>query len=416
MSLQSLIHVRTGRDGVLSRRTFLRSVAAGAAGLGAVGFKDAMTLHAEELRTRGQACILMFMRGGPSQFETFDPKPGTSAGGPTRAINTAVSGIQIAENWPNVARAMKEIALVRSMTNCEGEHQRATYQLHTGYVPADGIEHPAFGALVAAELGPKDFDLPHFVSIGSRFTSIGSSFLGMRYAPFVVGNPSQMPGNVDLLKDLEADFAQAGGAKLVEDHRHLHASASQMVLSPRLKAFDVSQEKATLRDKYGRTPFGQGCLLARRLVEAGVTFIEIDSNGWDTHQDNFNRTRSLSASVDPGFAALVTDLKERGLLDTTLVIWMGEFGRTPRINGNAGRDHFPRAFSIALAGAGIKGGQVLGSTTADGTTVRDRPVTVPDLFCTFCHALKINPRKENLSTEGRPLKVVDGGKAVKELF
>src|SRR5262245_4061356 len=431
MSLQSLIHVRTGRDGVLSRRTFLRSVAAGAAGLGAVGFKDPMTLHAEELRKRGMACILMFMRGGPSQFETFDPKPGTSVGGPTKAIDTAVSGIQIAENWPNVARAMKEIARVRSMTNREGEHQRAAYQLHTGYVPAGGLKHPAFGALVAAELGPKDFDLPHFVSIGSRFTTIGSSFLGMRYAPFVVGNPSQMPGNVelprgvgdkrfgrrvDLLKDLEEDFAQSGGAKLVEDHRHLYASASQMVLSPRLKAFDVSQEKAALRDRYGRTPFGQGCLLARRLVEAGVTFIEIDSNGWDTHQDNFNRTKSLSANVDPGFAALVTDLKERGLLEKTLVIWMGEFGRTPRINGNTGRDHFPRAFNLALAGAGIKGGQVLGSTTADGTTVRDRPVTVPDLFCTFCHALKINPRKENLSTEGRPLKIVDGGKAVKELF
>jgi len=430
MTLQSLVQVRTGRDGVLSRRTFLRSVAAGAAGLG-FGFKDTMTLHAEELRKRGMACILMFMRGGPSQFETFDPKPGTSVGGPTRAIDTAVSGIQIAENWPNVAKAMKDIALVRSMTNREGEHQRAAYQLHTGYVPAGGLKHPAFGALVAAELGPKDFDLPHFVSIGSRFTTIGSSFLGMRYAPFVVGNPSQMPGNVelprgvgdkrfgrrvDLLKDLEEDFAQSGGAKLVEDHRHLYASASQMVLSPRLKAFDVSQEKAALRDRYGRTPFGQGCLLARRLVEAGVTFIEIDSNGWDTHQDNFNRTKSLSANVDPGFAALVTDLKERGLLEKTLVIWMGEFGRTPRINGNTGRDHFPRAFNLALAGAGIKGGQVLGSTTADGTTVRDRPVTVPDLFCTFCHALKINPRKENLSTEGRPLKIVDGGKAVKELF
>jgi hypothetical protein len=431
MSLQSLVQVRTGRDGVLSRRTFLRSVAAGTAGLGLVGFKDAMTLHAEELRKRGMACVLLFMRGGPSQFETFDPKPGTSIGGPTTAIDTAVSGIEIAEQWPNVAKAMKEIALVRSMTNREGEHQRATYQLHTGYAPAGGIKHPAFGALVAAELGPKDFDLPHFVSVGNRFTTIGSSFLGMRYAPFVVGNPSQMPGNVvvprgigdnrfgrriDLMKDLEEDFAEAGGAKLVEDHRHLYASAAQMVRSPRLKAFDVSQESDTVRDRYGRTPFGQGCLLARRLVEAGVTFIEVESNGWDTHQDNFNRTKTLSESVDPGFASLVTDLKERGLLEKTLVIWMGEFGRTPRINGNKGRDHFPRAFSIALAGGGIKGGQVLGSTSSDGTTARERPVTVPDLFCTFCHALKINPRKENLSTEGRPLKIVDGGKAVKELF
>src|SRR5437588_3740914 len=244
MTLQSLMHVQTNRDGVVSRRNFLRSVAVGATGLGMLGWKDTVTLHADELRKRGLACILLFMRGGPSQFETFDPKPGTTIGGPTKAIDTAVSGIQIAEHWPNVAKAMKEIALVRSMTNREGEHQRATYQLHTGYPPAGGIKHPAFGALVAAELGPKDFDLPHFVSVGNRFTTIGSSFLGMRYAPFVVGNASQMPGNVelargisdkrfgrrvDLMKDLEEDFAAAGGAKLVEDQSHLYSSAAQMV-------------------------------------------------------------------------------------------------------------------------------------------------------------------------------------------
>jgi hypothetical protein len=434
MTVQSLVHVQTNRDGVFSRRTFLRSVAAGAAGaagLGLVGFKDAMTLHAEELRKRGMACILMFMRGGPSQFETFDPKPGTRNGGPTKTIDTAVSGIQVAEHWPNVAKALKDIVLVRSMTNKEGEHQRAAYQLHTGYAPAGGIKHPSFGSLVSAEIGPKDFDLPHFVSIGNRFTTIGSSFLGMRYAPFVVGNASQMPGNstlppgvsdarfnrrVDLLNDLEEDFAQSGGGRLVEDHRHLYASASKMVLSPRLKAFDVSQEQDAVRDRYGRNPFGQGCLLARRLVESGVTFVEIDSNGWDTHQDNFNRVKTLSDTVDPAFAALVGDLKERGLLEKTLVVWLGEFGRTPRINANTGRDHFPRVFSVALAGGGLKGGQVLGASTLDGTSVKERPVTVPDLFCTFCQALKINPRKENLSTEGRPLKIVDGGKALKELF
>ena len=431
MTLQSLVHVQTSGAGVVSRRTFLRSVAVGSAGLGLVGFKDAMTLHAAELRKRGMACILLFMRGGPSQFETFDPKPGIKSGGPTKAIDTAVSGIQVAEHWPNVAKAMRDIALVRSMTNKEGEHQRATYQLHTGYAPAGGIKHPSFGALVAAELGPKDFDLPHFVSVGNRFTTIGASFLGMRYAPFAVANPTQMPGDstlpsgitdtrfnrrVGLLEDLEEDFAQSGGGRLVEDHRHLYGSAAQMVRSPRLKAFDVSQEKEAMRDRYGRSPFGQGCLLARRLVEAGVTFVEVDANGWDTHQDNFNRVKTLSETVDPGFATLVTDLKQRGLLEKTLVVWMGEFGRTPRINANTGRDHFPRAFNVALAGGGIKGGQVLGASSSDGTSVRERPVTVPDLFCTFCHALKINARKENLSTEGRPLKIVDGGKMVKELF
>jgi uncharacterized protein (DUF1501 family) len=189
-----------------------------------------------------------------------------------------------------------------------------------------------------------------------------------------------------------------------------------MVLSPRLKAFDVSQEKESLRDRYGRNAFGQGCLLARRLVEAGVTFVEVESNGWDTHQDNFTRVKQLADGVDPGFAALVGDLKERGMLDRTLVVWVGEFGRTPRINPNTGRDHYPRAFNAALAGGGIKGGQVLGKTSADGTDVRERPVTVADLFCTFCHALKINPRKENIGTLGRPIKLVDGGAPVKELF
>jgi hypothetical protein len=431
MALQSLMHIQTNRDGVIHRRAFLRNVVLGTAGVGALGWKEAVTLHAEELRKRGMACILLFMRGGPSQLETFDPKPDTTNGGPTKAIETAVSGIQIAEPWKHVAGAMKDIALIRSMTNKEGEHQRATYQLHTGYVPAGGVKFPTLGSLVASELAPKDFDLPHFVSIGNRGSTLGSGFLGMSVAPFVVANPAQMPSNVelpqritsqrfgrrlDLLKDLEKDFADAGGKPRVEDHQALYGSAAQMVLSPRLKAFDISQEKDSVRERYGRSPFGQGCLLARRLVEQGVTFVEIESNGWDTHLDNFERTKSLAEVVDPAFASLVTDLKERGRLDRTLVIWMGEFGRTPRINPRTGRDHFPRAFNAALAGGGIKGGQVIGATSADGVDVKDRPVTVADLFCSFCNALKINPRKENMSGNGRPIKIVDGGQPVKELF
>jgi hypothetical protein len=399
--------------------------------MGLVGWKDALTLHAEEMRKQGLACILLFMRGGPSQFETFDPKPGTTNGGPTKAIQTSVSGIQIAENWNNVAKAMKDMALVRSMTSKEGEHQRAIYQLHTGYVPTANVKYPNFGSIVAKELGRRDADLPNFVSIGNRLLAIGSGFLGMHFAPFVVPNAGQMPSNVelpravaserfqrrvDLLTDLEEDFAQSGGKQRVREHRAIYANAAQMVLSPRLKAFDISQEKDSVRDRYGRTPFGQGCLLARRLVEQGVTFVEVDSNGWDTHQENFARTKSLSETVDPAFAALLNDLKDRGRLQKTLVIWMGEFGRTPRINGRSGRDHFPRAFNVALAGGGIKGGQVIGKTNDEGNSVAERPVTVADLFCTFCQALKIDPRKENHATLGRPIKIVDGGKTVKELF
>jgi uncharacterized protein (DUF1501 family) len=316
------------------------------------------------------------------------------------------------------------------MTGREGNHQRAVYQLHTGYAPSGSIKYPSLGSLVASELGDPAFDLPHFVQIGGREV-IGSGFLGMNYAPFVVLNPDQMPANailpagvqdqrftrrLDLLGKLEEDFANAGGRARVTDHRALYQTAAQMVLSPRLKAFDLSEEKDTIRDRYGRSPFGQGCLLARRLVEAGVTFCEVSSNGWDTHDNNFERVKTLAGSVDPAFAALVADLKDRGMLDKTLVIWMGEFGRTPNINGRTGRDHYPRAFSVALAGAGIRGGQVIGSTDQNGRGVESRPVSVQDLFCTFCHALKINPRKENLSGVGRPIKVVDGGQPVKELF
>jgi uncharacterized protein (DUF1501 family) len=433
MPLQTLMHVRTDRDGVVSRRTFLRNVGAGGVGLAALGWKDAMTLHAEELRRRGQACILLFMNGGPSQFETFDPKPGAPTGGPTKAIPTAVPGVQVAEHWPKVAAAMKEIALVRSVNNKEGAHPRAVYQLHTGYAPTGAVKYPSLGSVVAERLGPAESELPQFVSVGpgGGLAGVGSGYLGMKFAPFVVNNPTQLPANtelppgvnaarlnrrLDLLKDLERDFADAGAAARVRDHQALQANAAQMVLSPRLKAFDLNQETEAVRDRYGRSPFGQGCLLARRLVEHGVTFVEVGSTGWDTHQDNFERTKTLAGPTDQGFAALAADLKERGLLEKTLVIWMGEFGRTPRVNPNTGRDHYPRAWTVALAGGGVKGGQVVGATSSDGSTITDRPVSVPDLFCTFCHTLGINPRKEYMGPLDRPIKIVDGGSPVKELF
>ncbi len=424
------LHLQMTRDGVLNRRTFLRSVAVGAGAVSALSWMDLVRANAGDLRKRGMSCILLFMRGGPSQFETFDPKQGAETGGPTKAIDTAVSGIQVAEGWEKVAEQMKDIALIRSMTNKEGNHQRAVYNMHTGYIPSGSIKYPSLGSIVASEIGDPTFDLPHFVSIGGRET-IGSGFLGMSVAPFVVQNPSQMPANVELpggvtdkrfnrrlelLGKLEEDFAEAGGKARVADHKALYESAAQMVLSPKLKAFDISQEKESDREAYGKSAFGQGCLLARRLVETGVTFVEIISDGWDTHQDNFTRVKSLAGNVDPSFATLVKDLKERGLLDKTLVIWMGEFGRTPQVNGRTGRDHYPRAFNVALAGGGVKGGQVIGRTDRRGSSVEDRVVTVPDLFCSFCHSLGINPRKENQSSVGRPIKIVDGGQPVKELF
>jgi hypothetical protein len=421
---QTWVKVRVSGAGALSRRGFLRWAAAGTAGL---GWLDRLMLHADELRRARKACILLWMAGGPSQFETFDPKRGAETQGPTRAIATAVPGLAIAEHWTRLAGVTRDLAIIRSMTSKEGNHGRATYLLHTGYAPSGGIVHPGLGSVVASEIGPEHFDLPHFVSI--QGPSVGPSFLGVQYAPFVVTDANRPPDNLaapvngdrlrrrlGLLKELEAPFARAGAADQVKDHQTLYGQTAHMVLSPRVKAFDLAAEPEKVLEAYGRTPFGQGCLMARRLVEAGVTFVEVQSTGWDTHGNELAALKKLIPPVDQGTAALLTDLKARGLLDDTLVIWMGEFGRQPRINLTAGRDHFPSAFNVALAGGGVKGGQVIGATDKAGTAVVQRPVTVPDLFCTFCRGLRIDPRKENQSNVGRPIKIVEAGKEVQEVF
>jgi hypothetical protein len=410
----------------VSRRDFVRYVSAGSVAAGTLGFQDLMAAKAKELRKQGKSMILMFMQGGPSQFETFDPKPGISTGGPTKSIKTAVSGIEIAQGWEKTAAAMKDITLIRSMTNREGNHRRAAYQARTGYLPSGSVKHPSLAANIAKQIADPEFDLPSVVGIGR---SQGAGFLGVDYEPFLVANAGRLPNNVattvpepryqrrlGLLNRLENDFAASGGKTVVENHRRIYEKASKMVLSSSVKAFDISDESAALKAKYGDNNFGRGCLLARRLVESGVTFVEISSNGWDTHNDNFNRINTLAGQVDPAFAALVTDLKDRGRLDDTLVVWMGEFGRTPRVNPRTGRDHYPRVFNMAVAGGGVKGGQVIGASNKTGTAVADRPVTVPDLLCSFCHSVKINPRIENISPLGRPMKIVDGGKTVTELF
>lgn len=417
------VRVRSFR---LSRRSFVRGVSAGAVAAGTLNFRDLLGLRADELRAEGRAMILLWMQGGPSQFEMFDPKPGTDHGGPTAAISTAVSGIRIAQGWENTAAAMKDIALIRSMTNKEGQHQRATYQLHTGYLPTGSVRHPSLAANIAKQLADPMHTLPAVVSIGQ---SQGAGFLGVDFEPFIVQNPSDPPQNVEvpvrgsrydrrlaLLNEIETEFAARGAKTAVENHRKLYSKASKFVLSPDVKAFDISDEPRERLAKYGDSDFGRGCLLARRLVEAGVTFVEVEMRGWDTHDDNFTRTSNLAAQVDPAFAALVADLKERGRLERTLVVLMGEFGRTPRINPRTGRDHYPRVFNMALAGGGVQGGQVIGSSTDDGTAVKDAPVTVPDLFCSVCHSMKVDPRIERLSPQGRPLKIVDGGSVVENLF
>ncbi|MDR3636841.1 MAG: DUF1501 domain-containing protein [Isosphaeraceae bacterium] len=426
MMEKSILRVAMSSQGVIGRRGFVKGIGIGAAGLSGLSFTDLLAVNAAELRKRNMACILLWMAGGPSQMETFDPKPGTTNGGTTKAIETAVPSIQIAHGWENLAKVAKDVAFIRSMTNKEGNHQRATYQLHTGYPPTGTVKHPNFGCVVANELADESFDLPHTISIGGG--TVGSGLLGVGLEPFVVQDPKKPPANVippvpgqrftrrlNLMRSLEmAGFVTTGGADKIKDHTSLYKQTYNMVMSKHMRAFDLSTEDPRVRASYGETPFGQGCLLARRLVEVGATFVEVRSNGWDTH--NELDIRKKTEPVDSGFASLVADLKSRGMLEKTLVIWMGEFGRTPKISPRGGRDHFPRAFNVALAGGGIKGGQVIGASSADGNEVKDRPVQVNDLLVSFCHALKIDPSKENMSSVGRPIKIVDGGKAVKELF
>lgn len=429
MAVSRQIDVTVNRRQVMQRRDFLRSVSLAGAAAGTLSWSDLMALEAGNLRDRGMACILLWMQGGPSQFETFSPKPGHANGGETKAISTSVPGIEISHNLPKTAAAMDEICLIRSMNSREGSHPRATYLMHTGYLPTASLKHPTLGSNVAHQIGDPTFDLPSFVRIGQARGLSGAGLLGVEYDPFVMADATRKPDNTELMTDeqryrrrvglldkLEQDYAKSGGEQEVNNQRKIYEKASKLVLSPKMDAFDIQREPAAIRQAYGGGTFASGCLLARRLVETGVTFVEVSLGNWDTHQDNFERVPELCQQLDQPYAALLQDLRERGMLDNTLVIWAGEFGRTPTINARAGRDHYPRAFNIALAGGGVKGGQVIGATDAGGTTVEDRPVGVSDLLRTVCHSLKIDADHEHMSSIGRPIKIVDGGEVISEVF
>jgi hypothetical protein len=386
------------------------------------------------------------MNGGPSQTDTFDLKPGHENGGPFKEIATTVPGIRISEHLPMLAKHMKRMALVRSMSTREGDHNRATFYLRTGYRPTGPIQYPALGSLISKELGSDTTPLPGFVSISPyRLLSpaaYSAGFLGPRFAPLVVGDVRSFfgaddsaysralqvpdlepPGSVsqqhadariELLRGLERDFGAHHPSLPARSHHQAYERAVGLMQSEAAKAFNLDEEKPALRNRYGRNLFGQGCLLARRLVERRVPFVEVTLGaangvavGWDTHTGNFDAVRRLSAVLDPAWSTLMDDLQDRGLLDSTLIVWMGEFGRTPKINVNAGRDHFPTAWTTVLAGGGIKGGQVVGRTSADGTRPIERPVSVPDLLATACLALGIDPLKQNQSNVGRPIRIVD---------
>ncbi len=434
----------------LSRRDLLKLSAAGIVGGSVSGWMENLAHAAAAHPMRKRSCILLWMNGGPATIDLWDLKPGHANGGPSNEIATNVPGIKIGEHLPKVARHMDRMAIVRSMSTKEADHGRATYLMRTGRLPGGPIQYPALGSLVAKELESADAELPSFVSIApSRFLNVaayGPGFLGPRYAPLIVGENARFlggaPGNaadralrvqdldlppevdarrsaarVRLLEEAEQDFlAERSGAASLS-HRTAYQRAVTLMRSSAVRAFNLEEEPAKLRDAYGRNLFGQGCLLARRLVERGVPFVEVTLDGWDTHQNNFDAVKRQCGTLDPAWATLMTDLKSKGLLDSTLIVWMGEFGRTPRVNGQKGRDHWASSWSTVLAGGGIRGGQVIGKTSADGMTVTERPTTTADLLATAGSALGLDVTKQNNSNVGRPIRFVDpGSRPIKEVL
>ncbi|MEZ6040801.1 MAG: DUF1501 domain-containing protein [Planctomycetaceae bacterium] len=404
-------------------------------------------------RPLARSCILIWLDGGPSHLETFDLKPEAAkeVRGPLSAISTRISGVAISECLPELALRMDEIAIIRSMTSPLGEHNLGTHYLLTGYKPTPVLQYPPFHAVASFKrqtdgmpLLPPSIAIPDHRVGGGRFT--GSGFLPQEFGPFSIGaDPSRPDFRV---KDLESP---AGLSLDRIDRRRMFAeqlarwdenqgrsnSSSQdsalnravaMVTSAKARAaFDLEEETPATRRRYGMKTIGQSCLLARRLIERGVPFVTVNDRGWDTHDNLYTRLKEgytgaktgvgLIPSLDLAVSSLIDDLRDRALLDETLIVVMGEFGRTPKINTSGGRDHWPRVFSVMLAGGGVRGGQVIGSSDSTGESPSERPVTPSDLICTIYNMLGFNPSDELRTDTGRPVRLAgDEAKVVRELL
>ncbi len=411
------------------RRDFIR-MAIGASAAGALAGKFLQPLGAQTAPAKAKAVILLWMQGGPSQIDTFDPKPGAETGGPFKPIDTKTPGMQISEHLPRVAKVSDKFSLIRTLNSRDPNHDTARYLLHTGYRTDPTVEHPHLGSLITAELGTRAEGLPGCITLGKDST-VGSGYLPPELSPLLVEkienpledlrmapgvNTFRLADREGLLRAQNEGFAAGHAGPRVESQQKAYERAFALMRSPHLKAFEIAGESDETKKLYGSGAFGRACLIARRLVEAGVRFVEVSLADWDTHADNFNRSKGLMEQLDPGMSGLLTDLDRKGLLQETLVLWMGEFGRTPKVNGGNGRDHFTRNFCAAAAGAGIAGGRVVGRTNALGTEPAERPVAVQDLFATIYGRLGVDPNKKHLSQSQRPVKILEGGEPIKELL
>jgi hypothetical protein len=430
---------------ILNRRHFLTHMAGFSALMAVPGmsFVQRLKAAAPDLKKQNKSLIILWMSGGPPTIDFWDLKPGEDNGGPFKTTKTSAEGVEICEHLPTIASQFKHLVAIRSLVTNEGDHNRGTVLMNTGRPPSPLVQYPALGSVVSQQLTPKELDLPGFISVGGTGQRIGPGFLGMTYAPFTVQNPGQPPANMRppasisqdsdmterirrrqrLFYSVEDNFNES--LKLdksgpTQAHSDIYGKAFSLVVSPRGKVFDLSNEKKSLIDEYGANNFGRGCLLARKLVEAGVTCVEVDMGGYDLHANTHQTLQTQRMPmVDKGMGTLVKDLVDRGMWKNTVIVWMGEFGRTPRINQNAGRDHWARCWSVVVGGGAIKGGQAYGSTDKNGTSVKDNPVGIKELFATLYQGLGLDPKTQIRDNLGRPLGIADDNakaEAIKALF
>lgn len=377
-------------------------------------------------------CIYLYMTGGMSHLDTFDPRPeNKEVAGETEVIGSNADGIRISSSLPLMAQQMDKVALINSMVSTQGAHEQGQYYMHTSYTLRSSIRHPAMGAWLQKFQGRANPSLPGSVMIGNDSRHPGAGFFEAKYTPLMINDPDDGVANsrmnpwftedrfssrLGTARKLDAAFARKYDVKNVRAYADMYDDAVRMMKSEELNAFDLSGESDKLRDSYGRESFGQGCLLARRLVEHGVRFVEVSFGSWDTHNSNFVRVPELCADLDGALSTLLQDLESRGLLDDTLVVLATEFGRTPAINQNDGRDHHPKAFTCLMAGGGIQGGQTYGKKDERGFDVVENRVTVPDFNATIAYAMGLPLDQVLYSPSKRPFTIADKGQPVTAIF
>ncbi|QDV43666.1 hypothetical protein Enr13x_35230 [Stieleria neptunia] len=424
---------------VFNRRQAIAAAVSIGGSLGMSDLLQSITAVAGEASENDQRhCVLLWMSGGPSQIDTFDMKPAHKNGGSIKEIATAVPGLRFSEHLPQLARQADQLAILRGMATKEGDHQRGTTVMRTGHIAGGPVRYPAIGCSLSKSLRNPDSKLPHYVTVAPGPFARGSlspGFLGPKFAatsvsvsgPPAAGNfaqlrvdhlqphgfvgPERFESRLALWESMQAAYLKTRNAPNTIAQDTVYRSAIDMLGSNAKDAFDLSAESDTVREAYGRGTFGQGCLMARRLIERGVPLVEVtlgDGLGWDTHANNFEQVQRLCQQLDAGWSTLMTELADRGLLEKTTILWAGEFGRTPAINSNGGRDHFPQAFSCVLAGGGVAGGQAFGATSTDGMEVVDGKIDQQDLLATLCKALGVDPTSENIAEGGRPIAIAEG--------